>query len=170
MATPLVLITHTLPEEWLTSLEGRCRIATGPVNATELAPELETHLGIAEGLLTLLTIPVTEALLDKAPNLRVVSNMAVGYDNIDVAACTRRGVPVGNTPGVLTEGTADLTMSLLLAAARRIPEASRDAREGRWTTWSPTGWLGADFHAATLGVVGNCGDDRTREYQLGVAA
>lgn len=154
MSTPLALITHTLPEDWITSLEGHCRIVTGPVDATELAPELENHLGIAEGLLTLLTIPVTEALVAKAPNLRVISNMAVGYDNVDVAACTRRGIPVGNTPGVLTEGTADLTMSLLLAAARRIPEASRDAREGRWTTWSPTGWLGADFHAATLGVVG----------------
>ena len=154
MATPLALITHTLPEDWIASLAGRCLIVTGPVDAIELAPELETQLGIAEGLLTLLTIPVTEALLAKAPNLRVVSNMAVGYDNVDVAACTRRGIPVGNTPGVLTEGTADLTMSLLLAAARRIPEASRDARAGRWTTWSPTGWLGADLHAATLGVVG----------------
>jgi lactate dehydrogenase-like 2-hydroxyacid dehydrogenase len=80
--------------------------------------------------------------------------MAVGVDNIDLAACTRRGVPVGHTPGVLTEATADLTMALLLAAARRLPESSRDAREGRWTTWSPTGWLGADLQGATLGIVG----------------
>lgn len=95
-----------------------------------------------------------EALLQEAPRLRVVSNMAVGVDNIDLAACTRRGIPVGNTPGVLTEATADLTMALLLAAARRLPESSRDAREGRWTTWSPTGWLGADLQGATLGIVG----------------
>jgi lactate dehydrogenase-like 2-hydroxyacid dehydrogenase len=127
---------------------------TGPPEATELSPELEEHLPEAQGLLTLLTILVSEGLLDQAPNLKVVSNMAVGYDNIDVEACTRRGIPVGNTPGVLTEGTADLSMALLLAAARRLPEASRDAREGRWTTWSPTGWLGADLDGATFGIVG----------------
>ena len=151
---PRALITHTLPEEWLRELEKRCRILTGPPEATELSPELEEHLPEAQGLLTLLTIPVSEGLLDQAPKLKVISNMAVGYDNINVEACTRRGIPVGNTPGVLTEGTADLSMALLLVAARRLPEASRDAREGRWTTWSPTGWLGADLDGATVGIVG----------------
>jgi glyoxylate reductase len=151
---PLVLITHTLPEGWLAQLEGRCRMMVGPVDATALAPELEAHLPEAEGLFTLLTIRVDEAFLERAPRLRVVSNMAVGVDNIDVAACTRRGIPVGNTPGVLTEGTADLTMALLLAVARRLPEAVTDAREGRWKTWSPTGWLGADLYGATLGIIG----------------
>jgi phosphoglycerate dehydrogenase-like enzyme len=97
---------------------------------------------------------VTDALLAKAPNLRVVSNMAVGVDNIDLAACTRRGIPVGNTPGVLTEGTADLTFALLLAAARCLPQASQDARQGAWKTWSPAGWLGADLHGAALGIIG----------------
>jgi glyoxylate reductase len=92
--------------------------------------------------------------LEKAPRLRVVSNMAVGFDNIDLAACTQRGIPVGNTPGVLTEGTADLAMALLLSAARRLPEASWDAKEGRWVTWSPTGWLGTDLNGATLGILG----------------
>jgi lactate dehydrogenase-like 2-hydroxyacid dehydrogenase len=105
-------------------------------------------------LLCLLTIPVQEALLEKAPWLRVISNMAVGYDNIDVPACTRRGIPVGNTPGVLTESTADLTMALLLAVARNISIASQDAKEGRWKSWSPAGWLGADLNGATLGIVG----------------
>ncbi len=80
--------------------------------------------------------------------------MAVGVDNIDLNACTRRGIPVGHTPGVLTESTADLTLALLLAAARRLPQAGQDARDGRWTTWSPTGWLGADLNGATLGIVG----------------
>jgi phosphoglycerate dehydrogenase-like enzyme len=117
-------------------------------------PELASHLGEAEGLFTLLTVRVDEALLDRAPRLRVVSNMAVGVDNVDLAACTRRGIPVGNTPDVLTDATADLTMALLLAAARRLPEAAADARAGRWTTWSPTGWLGADLAGATLGIVG----------------
>lgn len=151
---PLVLITHTLPDGWLAQLEGRVRMLTGPEDATQLDPELRARLGEADGLYTLLTIPVTEALLDQAPRLRVVSNMAVGVDNIDLEACTRRGIPVGHTPGVLTDGTADLAMALLLAIARRLPEASQDARGGRWQTWSPTGWLGADLAGATLGIVG----------------
>jgi glyoxylate reductase len=153
-ALPLVLITHTLPGGWLDLLEGRCKALHGPAEATRLSPELEAHLAEAEGMFTLLTVKVDEALLSRAPRLRVVSNMAVGVDNIDLAACTRRGIPVGNTPEVLTDGTADLAMALLLAAARRLPEASLDAKEGRWTTWSPTGWLGSDLRGATLGIVG----------------
>jgi len=151
---PLVLITHTLPEDWLSSLAGHCRMIVGPVDATSMAPELLEKLPEADGMFTLLSIPVNETILSQAPRLRVLSNMAVGFDNIDLAACTRRGIPVGNTPGVLTEGTADLTFALLLAAARRLPEASNDAREGRWTTWSPAGWLGADLHGACLGIIG----------------
>jgi lactate dehydrogenase-like 2-hydroxyacid dehydrogenase len=103
----------------------------------------------------MLTDRVDDAFLDAAgPGLRVVSNMAVGYDNIDVAACTRRGVPVGNTPGVLTETTADLTWALILAAARRLPEGERFIRSGGWRTWSPIHQLGLDVHGATLGIVG----------------
>jgi glyoxylate reductase len=151
---PLVIVTHTLPEGWLKALNGRCQPVFGPTDATRLAPELEKYLRQAQGLLSLLTIPVTEALLDQCPRLRVVSNMAVGVDNIDLAACTRRGIPVGNTPGVLTAGTADLAMALLLSIARRLGEASSDARQGRWVTWSPTGWLGADLDGAVLGIVG----------------
>jgi len=126
----------------------------GPVDATSLSPELKAHLSEADGLFSLLTIPVDKELLAQAPRLRVVSNMAVGVDNIDLAACTRRGIPVGHTPGVLTEGTADLTMAILLSAARRLPQASQDACQGRWKTWSPTGWLGADLHGANLGIIG----------------
>ena len=151
---PLVLVTHTLPGGWLDNLEGKCLTFIGPVDATGLSPELKAHLNEADGILSLLTIPVNEDLLAQAPRLRAVSNMAVGVDNIDLAACTRRGIPVGHTPGVLTEGTADLTMAILLAAARCLPQASQDAREGRWKTWSPTGWLGADLHGANLGIVG----------------
>jgi glyoxylate reductase len=151
---PLVLITHALPSDWLASLDGKVRPLIGPEKPVGLAPELDAHLAEAEGLFSLLTVRVDEALLDRAPRLRVVSNMAVGYDNVDVAACTRRGIPVGNTPGVLTDATADLAMAALLSAARRLPEAAGDARAGRWTTWSPTGWLGADLAGATLGIVG----------------
>ena len=151
---PLVLVTHTLPAGWLDSLKNSCRTLTGPQNATVLSPQLAEHLADADGLFALLTIRVDQALLDQAPRIRVISNMAVGVDNIDLEACTRRGIPVGNTPGVLTNGTADLTMALLLSAARRLVAASTDARQGRWQTWSPTGWLGADLHGATLGIVG----------------
>lgn len=151
---PLVLVTHTLPEGWLDLLEGQCRLLLGPEDATDLSPQLRERLAEAEGLFTLLTVKVDQALLSEAPRLRVVSNMAVGVDNIDLEACTQRGIPVGNTPGVLTDGTADLAMALLLAIARRLPEASLDAKEGRWKTWSPTGWLGADLRGATLGIVG----------------
>ena len=151
---PLAIITHTLPNNWLEKLAGQCQILMGPAEADRLAPELAERLSEAEGLFSLLTIPVSDDLLSKAPNLRVVSNLAVGYDNVDVEACTARNIPVGNTPGVLTEGTADLTIALLLAAARKIPQSSQDARNGLWKTWSPTGWLGADLNRATLGIVG----------------
>ena len=107
------------------------------------------------GLLALLTDRVDDELLDAAgPQLRVVSNLAVGYDNIDVAACMRRGVAVGNTPGVLTETTADLAFALIMAVARRIPEARDFVREDRWQTWDPLLLLGKDVHGATLGIVG----------------
>ena len=151
---PLVLVTHTLPAGWLDSLKNSCRTLIGPQDAIHLAPQLAEHLAEAEGLFALLTIRVDQALLDQAPRIRVVSNMAVGVDNIDLEACTRRGIPVGNTPGVLTNGTADLTLAILLAAARRLVTASIDSRQGGWQTWSPTGWLGADLHGATLGIVG----------------
>lgn len=153
---PLVIVSHTLPSAWLASLEERCRLLIGPdpEESAALSHELEERLAEAEGLFTLLTVPVDEALLEKATRLRVVSNMAVGVDNVDLAACTERGIPVGHTPGVLTAGTADLAMAILLAVARRLPQAAADARAGHWTTWRPAGWLGADFDGATLGIVG----------------
>jgi glyoxylate reductase len=151
---PFVLVTHALPADWLRSLEGACRTLVGPADAQGLAADLAAHLREAEGFFSLLTVRVDATLLARAPHLRVVSNMAVGVDNVDLAACTRRGIPVGNTPGVLTDATADLAMAALLAAGRRLPEASADARAGRWTSWSPTGWLGADLTGATLGIVG----------------
>ncbi len=108
-----------------------------------------------DGVLTLLTDRVDDELLDAAgPALRVVSNYAVGFDNVDVAACARRGIPVGNTPGVLTDTTADLAWALLMAAARRLPEADRYVRAGSWRTWGPLLLLGPDVHGATIGIVG----------------
>ncbi|HTM20232.1 MAG TPA: D-glycerate dehydrogenase [Kofleriaceae bacterium] len=109
----------------------------------------------ADGLIALLTDRVDGELLEVAgPQLRVVANHAVGVDNVDLAACTRRGVVVTNTPDVLTEATADLTFALLLAAARRIVEGDALVRGGRWTGWEPTQHLGLDVAGATLGLVG----------------
>lgn len=151
---PLVLLTHPLPVEWLTSLEGRVRLIVGPENAIGFPSALLDYLPEAEGLFTLLTDRVDETLLSRAPRLRVVSNMAVGVDNIDLRACQARGIAMGNTPGALTDATADLTLALILSAARRLHQAAADARDGKWKTWSPTGWLGMDLKGATLGILG----------------
>jgi glyoxylate reductase len=107
-----------------------------------------------EGLYCLLTERIDAELLDAAPKLRVVSNYAVGYNNIDVDACTARGIPVGNTPGVLTDTTADFAFTLLMTAARRVIEAADYVREGKWKTWGPKLLLGFDVSGATLGIAG----------------
>lgn len=115
---------------------------------------LERVAGV-DGLLCLITDRVDAELLERAgPQLKVVSQMAVGVDNIDLAACSARGIPVGNTPGVLTETTADLAFALLLASARRLVEAADYVRLGQWRTWSPTMMAGTEVHGATLGIVG----------------
>lgn len=115
---------------------------------------LDSVRGI-DGLYCLLTETIDEELLDAAgPQLKVVSQMAVGYDNIDVAACTRRGIPVGNTPGVLTEATADLTMALLLGTARQLVVAAEAVKAGQWQTWEPLGFTGPDVYGSTVGLIG----------------
>ena len=108
----------------------------------------------AEGLLSMLVDRVDAELFDAAPSLRAVANYAVGTDNVDLEEATKRGIPVGNTPDVLTEATADLAWALLMAGARRLGEAERFVRGGHWGTWVPDGFLGVDVHGACLGVVG----------------
>lgn len=115
--------------------------------------EKELHAD-TDAIVCLLATKVNDDLLDRAPKLRVVSNVAVGYDNIDVPACTRRGVFATNTPDVLTEATADLAWALILAAARRVPEGERYARSGKWKRWDWTLLRGADVHGRTLGILG----------------
>jgi lactate dehydrogenase-like 2-hydroxyacid dehydrogenase len=114
---------------------------------------LERVVG-SEGLLSLLTDRVDAELIAAAPALRVISNYAVGVDNVDVDAASERGIPVGHTPDVLTDSTADLAVALMLAVSRRIPEGERIVREGRWSTWAPDWMLGRDLHGSTVGVVG----------------
>jgi glyoxylate reductase len=115
---------------------------------------LLSSVGELEGLLSLLTDKIDAELMDKAHKLKVVSNCAVGFDNIDVKAATERGIIVGNTPGVLTDTTADFAFALMLAAARRVAEGDRIVRAGKWKTWGPMILLGPDVHDATLGIVG----------------
>jgi lactate dehydrogenase-like 2-hydroxyacid dehydrogenase len=115
---------------------------------------LEKSRGV-EGILCLLTDGIDAEFMDNAgPQLKVISQIAVGFDNIEVPEATRRGIPVGNTPEVLTQATADATWALLLAAARRITESERAVRAGRWRTWHPLHFLGQDLHGAALGVIG----------------
>jgi glyoxylate reductase len=116
--------------------------------------ELIAHASRAEGLLTQLTDRIDADVIAACPRLRAIANYAVGYENIDVDAATARGIAVGNTPGVLTETTADLAFALLLAAARRLVDADGQVRRGEWVTWEPEGLLGRDVHGATLGIVG----------------
>jgi glyoxylate reductase len=118
------------------------------------AQELAHRARDADALLCTLVDPVGPALLDACPRLRVVANYGVGYDNVDVAAATARGIAVSNTPDVLTDATADLTFALLLAAARRLPQSAADVVAGRWGTWEPAGFLGHDVAGTTLGIVG----------------
>jgi glyoxylate reductase len=152
---PKVFVTRIIPDEGLEPIRAAC--ATD-VWTDELPPpraELLRRVAGCDGILTLLTDRVDDELLDAAgPGLRVISNYAVGYDNIDLAACARRGVAVGNTPGVLTETTADLAWALILAATRRVAEGDRYVRAGRWRTWGPLLLLGSDVHGSTLGIVG----------------
>jgi glyoxylate reductase len=120
-----------------------------------IPPErLRAECANADGLLCMLTDRIDAAFLDAVSNLKVLSTMAVGYDNIDIAACSARRIPVGHTPGVLTDTTADLAFALILATARRMHEAEQFLRAGKWTQWSPNLLTGADVHGATLGIVG----------------
>jgi lactate dehydrogenase-like 2-hydroxyacid dehydrogenase len=152
---PRVFVARRIPEAGLAPVLDACE---ADVWEDELPPprdELLRRVAGCDGILTLLTDRVDDALLDAAgPGIRVVSNYAVGFDNVDVAACTARGIPVGNTPGVLTETTADLAWALIMAAARRVAEGDRYVRAGRWRTWGPQLLLGTDVHGSTLGIVG----------------
>lgn len=150
----LVFVTRQIPEKGLSMLRAECEVR---VFEGEMPPPRETVLELAagvDGILSALTEKIDGAVMDAAPGLKVISNFAVGYDNIDIAAATARKIPVGNTPGVLTDTSADLAFALLLSAARRIVEGERYIKDGRWKTWSPSMLLGYDVHHATLGIVG----------------
>ena len=154
MTIPRVYVTRQVPEKGIDMLREVCELEVWEGELPVPRDVLMAKVADIDGLYCLLTERIDEELLDAAPNLRVVSNMAVGYDNIDVDACTARGIPVGNTPGVLTDTTADCAFALLMASARRIVEGADYVRAGRWKTWGPMLLMGPDVHGATLGIVG----------------
>ena len=157
MTKQRVFVTRMVPQKGLDLILNQPNIEA-EVWPGDLPPSREVLLekvrGI-DGLYCLLTEKIDDELLEVAgPQLKVVSQMAVGYDNIDVAACTRRGIPVGNTPGVLTEATADLTLGLLLGTARQLVRAAEAVKAGRWQTWEPMGYTGPDIYGSTIGIIG----------------
>jgi len=150
-----VFITRLIPEKALTMIAAVCTVDTWQGDDPPPYDQLIERVRGIDGLLCMLTDQIDGGVFAAAgSSLKVVSQMAVGYDNIDIAAAHARGVVVGNTPGVLTEATADLTLTLLLAAARRIPESAAAIRDGKWITWRPMELLGRDLAGATLGIVG----------------
>ena len=149
-----VLITRRLPGEALERLADAHEIEVWPERLPPSPERLRELAAEAEGLLSLVTDRIDGELLDAAPRLRAIANYAVGTDNIDLDAAAERGIPVGNTPDVVTDATADLAWALLLALARRLPWGISDVLGGEWKTWEPERNLGADVTGATLGVVG----------------
>ena len=149
-----VAVTRVIPEAGLRLLRDAAEVRLWEEELPPNPDQLAELLRGCDGALTLLTDAITAEVLAGAPTLRVVSNLAVGYDNIDVPAATARGVAVCFTPGVLTETTADLAFALLMAAARRIVEGVDYVRAGNWKTWGPLLLLGHEVHGATLGIVG----------------
>lgn len=155
MSKPKVFVTRLIPERGLEVVREFCEVDVWPEELPPTREELLQHIRGVDGLLCLLTDKIDGDVMDEAgPQLKVISNHAVGFDNIDVPAATARKIPVGNTPDVLTDATADFAFALLMAVARRIPEAERYVHQGKWKTWGPVTLLGVDLKGATLGLIG----------------
>ncbi|WP_158736802.1 D-glycerate dehydrogenase [Alteribacillus sp. YIM 98480] len=152
---PTVYITRKIPEEALEIIQASCEVKMWDKEDTPVPRDiLKKEIQDVEGIYCLLTENIDAELLSEANNLKIISNMAVGYNNIDVEAASEKGIMVTNTPGILTETTADLTFALLMAASRRLIESSDYLREGKWKTWSPMLLTGQDIYGATLGIIG----------------
>ncbi|WP_137788489.1 D-glycerate dehydrogenase [Bacillus sp. E(2018)] len=155
MQKPYVFITRKLPKETVKPLEQIAQINMWPYEEKAVPREvLLTEIKKADGLLTMLSDKIDSELLDEASSVKVIANLAVGYDNIDVAAAKQKGITVCNTPDVLTDSTADLAFALILATARRIVESANYVKEGKWNSWGPLLLAGADVHHKTIGIVG----------------
>jgi len=155
MATPKVYITRPLPEPAMRILEGLVDYRMWDRDGEPVPREtLLREIVDVDGIICLITEKMDAEVIDRARRCRVIAQVAVGYDNIDVQAATRRGILVTNTPGVLTETTADMAWAILMATARRVVEGDRFTRSGRWKTWEIMGFTGQDVYGATLGIVG----------------
>ena len=154
MKKPKVFVTRIIPEKGLSLIRDFCEADIWQGEMPPSREDILSHLSTVNGLLSLLTDYVGEEEMNVSPNLKVISNMAVGVDNVDVPAATAHKIPVGNTPGAMTEATADMAFALMLSAARRIVEGEKYVRSGQWRTWSPQLLLGSDFVGATLGIIG----------------
>src|SRR5574340_556224 len=154
MRRPSVFVARRLPEKSLKIISDHCDAEIWPGESPPSRAELLAAIAHKSGVLTLLTDIVDAEVIATAPDLKVISNCAVGVDNVDVKAASARGIPVGNTPDVLTNATADLAFALLLAAARRIVEGAEYVKAGHWKTWDLRLLLGADLVDRTLGIVG----------------
>jgi glyoxylate reductase len=154
MSKPKILATHPLFDLARSILEARCDVQYWEKEGKIPRGELLARVRDKDGLVCLLTEQVDKALLDAAPGLRIVANVAVGYDNIDVGECTNRGVVATNTPGMLDETTADFAWSLMMAAARRLIEGDQLVRTGQWKGWALDQLCGADIWGKVLGIVG----------------
>ena len=151
---PKILVTREVFDETLAYLAEHCEVESNQADQPFDSATLAQRLHDKDGVVCCLTDRIDDALLAKSPRLKVVANIAVGYNNIDVPACTARGVMVTNTPGVLDDSTADLAFTLILATARRLTEAEAYVRAGKWQGWHLKQMLGVDVHHATLGIIG----------------
>ena len=154
MAKPRVFVCRPIAKEALDKIAKETEMELWPEELPPPASLILEKTRTADGLLSLLTDKIDAPVINAAPRLRVISNMAVGFDNIDIKEATKRHIPVGITSGVLTDTTADFAFALLMAAARRVAEADRYTRQGKWKTWGPLVLLGQDIHHATLGIIG----------------
>lgn len=149
-----VYVTRRIPEAGLRMLRESCEVRLWGEDVPAPKDVILRETADCDGLLCMLSDPIDAEVIATGKQLRVISQYAVGVDNIDLAEATARGIPIGHTPGVLTDATADMAFALLMTAARRIPEAVDFVKAGRWESWDPMGLLGADVWGATLGIVG----------------
>lgn len=154
MKRPNVSITRMIPREGIDLLESSCRVDINPEDRPLSREELIEAVRDKDGVICLLTDRIDAQVMDAAPNVKGFANFAVGFDNIDLKEATRRGIPVSNTPDVLTDATAEMAWALLFAAARCIVESDRTMRSGTWKGWGPLQFIGGDVTGRTLGIVG----------------
>ena len=155
MSKPKVFITRTIPDKGLEIIKDSCNVDVWLDDRPPSREELLQHMQGVNGLLCLLTDKIDSHVMDAAGSqLKVISNFAVGFDNIDISAATASGIPVGNTPDVLTDATADFAFALIISVCRRLMEGERYVRAGQWKTWNPMLLLGIEMKGATLGLVG----------------